>query len=473
MEWIESEFASLDLGHAKRDRRVKRIVEQFSKMAESQPDACMDKAALKALYRVSDNPAIPSSAILDAHNQAAIERTASQDVVILAQDTTIVDLTKPKRQVQGAGPLESDDKFGFFLHPLYAISEGGIPLGVVDQVLWSRESIITDMETSQKAKLRKQACYEEKESSRWLEMLQSGEQIARDNPQTHYINVADSESDIHELFLEIEDQADNHDFILRCCQNRALVHSDGQPANVDEALENCEVLCQSEATVSERVSLIAGETRVRRKSRSARTAQIGIRATEITVRGPYRVGGNLRNVKLNVVEAIELDPPAGEDPIRWVLFTSLPIDTVQQIQRVIELYSKRWGIELFFKTLKSGMGIEKLKYQTLERYLTAVAMLTVVAWRVEQIKIAARVDGDASCEDYFEASEWKPTFMVVKKTRIVPETPPTMAEFMLILAKLGGYLDKKGQGPPGSKTIWRGLRRLESYREAYIAFGTG
>ncbi|TWT74302.1 Transposase for transposon Tn5 [Allorhodopirellula solitaria] len=344
---------------------------------------------------------------------------------------------------------------------------------MVDHVLWTRQSILTNVDRPDKERLRKQSCYEEKESCRWLEMLQSSEQIARANPGTHYINVADSESDIHEMFLEIDHQVDNHDFILRGCQNRALVDSDGHPRSIDEALANCEICCQSEASISERVSMIAGETRPRRKSRSARVAQISLRATPVNVRGPYRVGGNLPDVQLNVVEAIELDPPEGEDAIRWVLLTSLPIDEISQVQRVIELYGLRWQIELFFKTLKSGLGIEKLKYQSLDRYLTAFSMLLVVAWRVEQIKMAARIDGDASCEDYFEASEWKPTYLVAKKTRTVPQSPPTMAEFMLVLAQLGGYLNKTGQGPPGSTVIWRGLRRLQAYREAYIAFGTG
>ncbi len=82
------------------------------------------------------------------------------------------------------------------------------------------------------------------------------------------------------------------------------------------------------------------------------------------------------------------------------------------------------------------------------------------------------MDGDARCEDYFEASEWKPTYMIAKKTRVLPETPPTMCEFMLLLAKIEGYLNKKGQGTRGSMIIWRGLRRLEAYRDAYIAFAT-
>jgi len=471
LQWIEDEFSTLDLNDKRRERRAKIIVQQLSSMADSTPDACRDNAALEATYRFADNDAISPDAILLAHRQAAVTRSAGCDTVILAQDTTIIDLTKPKLQVKGAGPLESNDKFGFFFHPLYAISEQGVPLGIVDHVTWVRDPIRDDLTRAERAAKRRQACYEEKESYRWLEMFQSGEQIARANPQTHYVNVADSESDIYELFLEIENQAENHDFILRGCQNRSLVQNEDGADSIDEALARCEIRSECEVNISERTSMIAGETRPRRKSRSARIATVGVRATTVTMRGPSRAGGRLGNVTLNVVEAIELDPPEGEEAIRWVLFTSLPIDTVIEVQRIVSHYSLRWGIELFFKTLKSGLGIEKLKYETIERYLTASSLMLVVAWRVEQIKVAARVDGDASCEKYFEAAEWKPAYMVAKKTRVLPQTAPKMAEFTLLLAQLGGYLKKKGQGPPGSTTLWRGLRKLEAYRDAYIAFG--
>jgi hypothetical protein len=471
LQWIEDEFATLDLRDIRRERRAKTIVEQLSSMADSTPDACQGDAALEATYRFADNDAISPDAILDAHHKAAIKRSAQCKTVIFAQDTTVVDLTKPNRQVKGAGPLESNDKFGFFLHPIYAIDESGIPLGVVDQITWVREPIRNDLTRAEKAALRRQACYEEKESCRWLEMFQSGEQIARANPQTHYVHVADSESDIYELFLEIESQAENHDFILRGCQNRSLVPSQDGAKTIDEALALCEIRTQCEVNVSERTSLIAGETRPRRKSRSARAAQIGIRATTVTLHGPSRPGGRLPDVTLNVVEAIELDVPEGEEPIRWVLLTSLPIGSVIAIQKVASQYALRWGIELFFKTLKSGLGIEKLKYETLERYLTVSSLMLVAAWRVEQVKIASRVDGDASCEEYFDPSEWKPVYMVAKKTRQLPKQAPTMNDFMLLLAKMGGYLNKKGQGPPGSTTIWRGMRKLEAYRDAYLAFG--
>lgn len=467
--WVTTELASLDLGDKRRERRAGRMVDQLSQICESQPDAAKSKASLKANYRFIHHPENSPEAILDAHNQAAIQRTAEHKWVVLAQDTTTIDLTKPHRQVQGAGPLESDDKRGVFLHPLYAMTEEGLPLGIVNQVIWTRDKINSDLTKPEKERLRKQAAFEEKESSRWLEMFQSGEQIARANPATDYTVVGDSESDICEIFAEVGDLPENCHFVIRGCQNRAVIDC-GDAANVDEALAAAEIQFTNQVNISERASKIAGETRPRRKSRPARLAEIGVRAREITVRGPARPGGKLPDMTLNVVEAVELDPPTGEEPIRWLLFTTLSIDSIAQIQRVISAYSVRWNIELYFKTLKSGLKIEKLKYETLDRYLTALSLLMIVGWRVEYLKGAARHDPDASCEAYFSRAEWQPAYLVYTDGGELPSEPLTISAFMLMIAELGGWQRKKSQGPPGSMTIWRGLRRMEAYADAFQAF---
>lgn len=469
LQWIDAEFETLDLNDKRREKRAKITLERYASMAESQPDASQDKSVLEATYRVANNSAISPNSILQAHRDAAVNRLSEHKTIILAQDTTIIDLTKPKRQVKGAGPLEANDKFGFFFHPLYAMSESGIPLGIVDSITWIRDPIRDDLTRAERAEERRKACYEEKESYRWLELLQSGEQLARANPKTHFIHVADSESDIFELLLEISHQAKNHDLIIRGCQDRRLVKTPNGPTTIDQALAESKICFESDVNIHERESRIAGETRPRRKSRAARIARVGLRATTLSLAGPPRPGGRLKNVTLNVVEAIELDPPTSEDPIRWVLLTSMPIDTVAQIQHVVSCYSLRWGIELLFKTLKSGLHIEKLKYETIDAYLTASSLLIVVAWRVEYVKMAARVDADSSCEKYVDPTEWKAAYMVANRTRKLPAQPLTIGEFLLLIAKIGGYLNKKGQGPPGSETVWRGLRKLDAYRDALTA----
>ena len=252
-----------------------------------------------------------------------------------------------------------------------------------------------------------------------MDLFQSGEQIARANPGTTYTVVGDSESDICEIFAEVGDLPENCHFVVRGCQNRAVTDC-GDAANLDEALDGADIQFTTEVNISERESKIAGETRPRRKSRSPRVAEIGVRAREVTIRGPARPGGKLPDMTLNVVEAVELAPPQGEEPIRWVLITTLSINSLAEIQRVISSYSIRWNIELYFKTLKSGLKIEKLKYETLDRYLTALSMLMIVGWRVEYLKGAARHDPDASCEKYFSPAEWQPAYLVHHDGRDLP-----------------------------------------------------
>jgi len=467
--WITEEFASLKLGDKRREKRARLMVDQLAQISDSQPDAAKSTAALKANYRFVHHPENSPEAILNAHHQASIARTAEHPNVVLAQDTTVIDLTKPHSQVEGAGPLESEDKRGVFLHPLYAMTEEGLPLGIVDERIWTREAIHTNLTPGAKRRLRQQAAFEEKESSRWLEMFQSGEQIARAHPNTHYTVVGDSESDICELFLEIGELPENCHFVVRGCQNRAVIDAEGV-ANIDEALATASLRFTSQVNISDRTSKIAGETRPRRKTRAARLAEIGIRARPVTLRGPARPGGKLPDVTLNAVEAVELDPPAGEEPIRWVLLTTLAIDSLAQIQRVIAVYSLRWNIELYFKTLKSGLKIEKLKYETLDRYLTVLSLLMIVGWRVEYLKGAARFNPEVSCEAYFSAAQWQPAYLVFTDGGALPDQPLTIREFMLMIAELGGWQRKKSQGPPGSMTIWRGLRRMEAYADAFQAF---
>lgn len=130
----------------------------------------------------------------------------------------------------------------------------------------------------------------------------------------------------------------------------------------------------------------------------------------------------------------------------------------------------RWTVELYFKTLKSGLRIEDMKYETLGRYLIAFSMLAVVAWRVEYLKGATRSDPESSCEKYFTPGEWMAIMIFLHRRPIDPTKPPTMRAFMTAIAQLGGYINKKSQGPPGSKTIWRGMSRFETIVEAYAAF---
>ena len=451
-DWVEHEFQEVDLGDKRLSYRLKLCVSQAARIGESTPDRARSTADLKATYRLVDNPKVSMDEILSQHNQSTRQRCSAYKRIYLVQDTTEVDLTKPRQRVKGAGPLGTDKRQGFFYHPLFAITQDGLPLGSVDQVVWTRDEKSLQVSSKQRVAERKRACFEEKESCRWLKMM----------------------------LCEANDLPDNYDFIIRQCHSHLLVSatdsSTGQSLQgvaVDEALSQAQWRLVRSVNVSERKAPVLPDDkkRARRQAQTSRQAVLQIRAMSVTIKGPRRAGGGrLDEVTLNVVETLEENPPEGEVPIRWVLLTTLPIQTVEDIESVLAGYCKRWEVELYFKTLKSGLKIEDMKYETLDRYLVAFSILSVVAWRIEYLKGATRSDPESSCEKYFTPGEWMAIMIFLTRRRVDPKKPPTMKEFMTSIAKIGGYIDKKSQGPPGSKTIWRGMSRFETIVEAYAAF---
>lgn len=478
--WIDQELMDVDFGDARLNKRLKLCVSRFSRVAESTPHACNDIAELKATYRFADNSKVDMDQILAQHNQASRLRCSENRMVYLIQDTSEFDLTKPKKQVEGVGPLGTNHRQGFFYHPLYALDQDGVSLGVVDQVVWTRDPKSLDLSAKEKKALRQQACFEEKESYRWLEMLQGGEQIARSCPGTTFIHVADSEADICELFCDTSEFPENYQLIVRGCHTRSIVAAtdsvDSQEidaATVGEALAQATPRFQRSVWIGGRDEPITPDDkkRSRKQPRDARKAALSMRAITVTIAGPRRPGGGtLRDVTLNVVEALEENPPEDDTPVHWFLFTTMPIESDEDVQAVVDGYHMRWPVETYFKTLKSGMKIEDLKYERLDRYLVAFAMLSVVAWRIEYLKTAARAKPESPCSTYYEPHQWMAIVAFVTRQPADPSCPPTLSEFVSLVAQLGGYINKKSQGPPGSKTLWRGMAQFETIVEAYTIF---
>jgi len=478
--WVAEEFTTLDLGDARLDRRAKQFVSQAAGIGNSNPDRCRAAGSLKALYRMTDNPKVDAGTLFESHNDASIKRCSEQPMVYLVQDTTEVDLTKPQTEIAGAGSMGTGKRRGFFFHPSFALNETGIPLGQVDQIIWARDPKSLDLTSKERAAQRQRSCFEEKESTRWLEILQSNEQLARSLPQTRFVSIADSEADICELFCEVEAFPENFDMIIRGCRQHNIISAvdaaTGQQlvaSSVEDARQLATDRFTREISVGPRP---APETpddkkRVRKQARSARETVLTISAFTATLAGPRRPGaGCLPNSTVNVVALREENPPEHEPPIQWLLYTTLPIETEAEVFAVVDGYCQRWNIELYFMTLKSGLKIEDMKYKTLPRYLNAFAMLAVVAWRVEYLKKAARIDPQAPCSKYFTDQQWIPIMMFQARQPVNKKQPPTMAEFMKTMAMLGGYINKKAQGPPGSKTIWRGMARFETIVQAFEAF---
>ncbi len=163
-------------------------------------------------------------------------------------------------------------------------------------------------------------------------------------------------------------------------------------------------------------------------------------------------------MRVRVIEAIEQAPPDGETAVHWRLVTTLPVGSFAEARVVIGYYSQRWLIERYHFVLKSGCRVEELQLATAARLERAVATLTAVAWRLLYVTLLARSEPESSCAQVLTAPEWQ-SLCAVQKGEVPPEAP-TLSEAVVLIACLGGFLNRRGDGAPGVKVLWRGLRRL-------------
>ncbi len=239
------------------------------------------------------------------------------------------------------------------------------------------------------------------------------------------------------------------------------------PATLRERVATAPVLRQLTVEVSRREPK-SKDARKRKQPRSARTARLTVQAARVALRGPYRPGGKLADVAVNVVLVREIEPPPGEEPIEWLLLTSLPVDTVEQVLLVIDYYGCRWQIEIYFRVLKSGCKVEESQLETAERFKAYLALCMIVAWRVLYALTLGRECPELPCEVVFEADEWRAVYAVVKN-EAPPEVPPPLGEMVKLVASLGGYLGRKCDGEPGPKAMWVGLQRMADLARAWRA----
>ena len=464
--WAKDEMATADFNDDRLDARVVLVLSALgSRPNLSIPAACGGRAEMRAAYRFFDNEKTRFDNVLRPHIERSRERVAAQSVVLLVQDTTEMDLTRPASEVEGAGELDGARR-GIQLHEMQAFTPEGTPLGTVWAEIINRTEGVSHAPASEKQAKRKQLPIEAKESLRWLTGLREARELARQTPTTHCICIADSEADIYEYFAEPRGEPPV-DWLVRACQDRAV--KEGAEAHLRAEVLAAPVLYEVTLKIRGRQAKTAAETRARRQNRETRTAQVEVRAARVTLRPPQRPDRKLPAVTVHVVLVREANPPPGEPPVEWILVTTLPIDTIEQVRVIVEYYCVRWNIEIFFRVLKSGCKIEKRRFETLENMLPCLALFLIAAWRVQFTCHLGRECPDLDCEALFEPSEWKAVWMAVHQEK-PPKKAPSLAVIVHLIARLGGYIERP-KSEPGVQTIWIGLQRVHDLAWAWDTFG--
>ncbi len=315
--------------------------------------------------------------------------------------------------------------------------------------------------------------FEEKETFRWLQTAEHCGEIKEQCPQTQLVMLADRESDITEVIAYCTTQ-DKFEWVIRSDGSRVLnkdCKADSSVA-VREQLSQTEPLYQQQLSIRNRVQW--GSTSLRQRpgkaDRNAREVTVSVHAAKVTLNDP-RVGKR-NGVTMNAVLVRELTPTKNDQPIEWLLLTSLPIRTSKQVALVIDYYSMRWMIELYFKTLKSGCRIESRRFEHIDRFLPSLALYMIVAWRCLYVCRVSRSHSESSCEMLFSEAEWRSVWQIVKRSA-PPRRPPRLMEMTRTVAELGGYINRKNSGPPGPQSTWIALQRMHDIVTCWLTFGPG
>ena len=438
-DWAETEFGMAELGDS---RRTARLVEMGRTLgtqpSASLPQACPDRAALVGAYRFFENEAINPDAILQSHVLASIERCQREKVVLGVQDTTYVDWTKHPATT-GLGPLATAHQQGLVVHSTLLITPERIPLGVLQQQVWSREA-----ETYAKKTDQHHRPITEKESQKWLTSLEALNQIQGVCPNTHFVSVGDAESDLYDLF--IAPRAEGVDLLIRAAQDRRV---EGSEKRLWEQV--------GVETVGAVVEVQVG----RKGSQPARVATVAVRWSEVTLRPPkYRAKEGLASVRLWAVLVREETPPLGVEGLEWLLLTTVEVNSSSAAIEKVEWYACRWTIEVWHKVLKSGCKIEAKQLESAEALTRCLALYSVIAWRIIYATLLARSVPEASCNVLLEKDEWEALYCSSHKVSTPPSQPPSLREAVRWIGQLGGFIGRKSDGEPGVTVLWRGFQRL-------------
>jgi hypothetical protein len=475
---LSRELADAELGDPRRSRRLVKVAACMARAPErSLSAACGGWNESVAAYRLLAAAQVTPDKILAPHRRALQERAAAQPCIAVIQDTTELDFTAMKH-MEGTGSLNDDHRHGLFLHSLYAVSESGLPLGLWDLNFLQR----APKDVRRAAGSHKERPLEQRESYRWLEGYRETQALAAALPECEVFSLADREGDLYDVFAAWAELCEGGgpvaQWIIRGKQDRALqgMEEDGDPDKLFAALAGGpqlgEVRFEMSAAVHHRKAKNRSRSRVPTE-RSARTVVQEVRAMAVTPRAPSRRGGRLPAVTVWALWAGEINPPEGEEPVCWLLLTSMPVTTLATARRLIAMYLRRWDIEVYHRTLKTGCRVERLQLKGAGAVRNALTIYAITAWRILYLTHLGRVCPQQPCSLVFSAAEWQAASAVARRGRREPplhDPPePALGEFILTVARFGGHLGRKSDGPPGAQALWQGLTRLRDFALAWHA----
>jgi hypothetical protein len=457
-------FGAAQLGDTRRTRRLVKIADRIMEHpGGSLPQKISSWAELMGLYRLMEADPVTHDAVVEPHCRRTRQLAQQAGGVILRlHDTTELDYTHVPALHDQLGPVGDGSGVGYLCHNVLAVTPDRQVLGLCAQVLHRRRVVPTHESGPQKR------AHPQRESLLWLKGLDAA---GPPPPACRWVEIADRGADTYEFLSHLHQRGCR--YVIRCSRDRALSGEDH--VAIDRIHRYLLAYTRDLPSQGTHTIDIKRQQKTRRKpQRAARTATVRIAAGPVTLEPPDRACGRYASQPLSlwVVQVTEIDPPAQETALQWTLLTNVPADTPEQAQERVDWYSCRPMIEQLHKGMKTGCNIEQMQFEHADRLEPMIALLSVVAAVLLQLRQAAKRP-DADLEP---ATTLLPKLFVqvLAGWRYKdPKRSMTVLEFVMALARLGGHLNRKADGLPGWLTLWRGWESLRLMIAGAQAMGQG
>lgn len=438
------DLADVDLGHRARERRAQAVLQALRQHPDRGFPKVFGEGDCDRFYEFLSSEQVSASELLEAHTRKTTMRSIAAGEVLIVHDSSEFEWNRSQPIV---GMTDFGKRgYGFLGHFSIAVSADV-------RVCYGVLGIETIVREEKKSKVKWRVRYDDptKESLRWFRGVEESEGLLPESVEA--IHVMDREGDIFELFAHMVERGQR--FVIRMRKDRLVVAEKGSQLTVMRSLREVPALARREVDLSKRREPLPAAAR-RHPAREKRIATLEIAACPVAILRPSGLDSKLpKSLPINVVHVWEPEPPVGEEPISWVLFTTEPIDSPEQVLKIVDFYRARWVIEEFFKALKTGCLLEKRQLESARAIANVLALFVPIACEMLALRALARIAPDALASEFID--EEKIEVLRVISKRKLPERL-TVHAFYLAVAALAGHLKRNGE--PGWKLLGEGYREL-------------
>jgi len=455
--WAQNEFGGAPLGDARLSRRLVNVAAAKAEV----PDRAFSGVAkgdwpkVKAYYRMIDQPdesAVTMPNVLLPHRERTIRRMQGQKTVLCVQDGSDLDYNNLD-QCEGLGEIGTNQtgakSRGLHLHSTLAVAPNGLPLGVL-----RAECKAPEGKSPEEDRAAFEIPIEEKKTFTWIEHHRDLVELSAHMPHTRLIDVCDREADFFELFDE-QRRDPRVDLLVRAKYNRNIT---AEPFKLFTAVREAPLQSRVRVHIPRQSARPKRSKQKARPKRPGRTADMAVRYMRIHL-CPAHYHADKEPIDIWVIHALEENPPPKAKAVEWFLLTTINITSSEDAEQCLRWYCLRWRIEDWHRVLKSGCRIEAIAHETAERLRRAIAINLVIAWRIMLMTLLGRETPELPAEVLFSDIELRTLRAYSKKNGLKP--PALLGEAVRLVAKIGGYLGRNNDPPPGHQLLWQGYAEFQ------------